>query len=123
MIEDKIPYHHTHPSPEQPVDPPSPTADKVRVRKWADRERERWGALSNALESLTTAQEYLTEGQEGGPVIEVPVKGRRDQDADILMVSLIKAVTEEMAMIVEDLLDAGCEPPEVAKATEAGEKG
>ncbi len=104
--------NYMDPTAEPPLDPPCPTAEELRARYWAESETARYWVLAEGLDNLNFAGDCLSAGQDGGNVIEIPVKGCRDQDLDYLLKQVMEAIIKEMGIISRKLLDAGFEPPE-----------
>ncbi len=103
--------------PDQPESPPSPTPTELEAREWAEGERKRWEALGNALETMHILRDYMEKGDYPKQRLEVQIKPEYRLPWHILLKRLRQAIHDEMAIIIQDLLDAGYEIPEEAKTT------
>ncbi len=101
--------------PEPSLDPPCPTPEQLETREWAANERKRWEALGNALEEMHTLHDYLTKGQHPKEGLDIQIKVEMRMPWKILLKRLRQTIHDEMAMILEDLLEAGQELPEAAQ--------
>jgi len=101
--------------PDQPLDPPCPTPEELEASEWAKDERERWVALSGALETLDILGDYLKRGQHPKEGLDVPIRIEKRIFWKVLLKCLRVAISTEMAVIIQDLLDAGQEPPAESK--------
>lgn len=101
--------------PEQPIDPSHPEPGELEERLWAADERKRWEALGDALETLDVLGGYLEKGQHPKEGLDVQTRVEQRISWKVVLKCLRAAIQAEMHMTIEDLLDAGHEPPEEAK--------
>ncbi len=101
--------------PDQPESPPSPTPAELEASLWAEDERKRWEALGNALEEMHILGDYLEKGQHPKEGLDIQLKVEMRMSWKILFKRLRQSINEEIAMILEDLLEADQEIPEEAK--------
>ncbi len=108
-----MPINYMDPIAEPPLDPPCPTPAELEASEWAEDERQRWAALGNALEEMHILGDYLQKGQHPKDGLSVQIKVEQRLSWKILVKRLKFAIYEEMAVIIQDLIEANQElPPE-----------
>ncbi len=108
-----MPINYMEKTAEPPQDPPSLTPEELETYQWAEDERKRWIALGDALETIHILGDYLQKGQHPKEGLDIQIKVEMRMPWKILLKRLRQSIHEEMAMILEDLLEANQElPPE-----------
>jgi len=99
--------------PEPPTDPPAPTEAEYYDAEWADRQEEKWNALSVALEFMGKIRSELKSSNEHKLICKLG--GHRNHSLGFLLNVMESTIKIKMQDIVYELLDRGFAPPEEAK--------